>query len=206
MRFAKVFVALAATTMMLIGCASQKEPAEKAVAQIESSVAEFRADAEKYAADELKNVDESITKLKNSLASKDYSMVVKAAPSLASTVASLKQTVAAKKADADAMIAAATAEWGEISAKVPQMVEAIQSRVDILGKSKKLPKNVSQEAFDSAKSGLESMKSLWTEASGAFTSGDAVNAVDKARGVKAKGEEVNEIGRASCRERVCELV
>ena len=78
MRFAKIFVALAATTLMLTGCASQKEPAEKAMAQVESSVAEFRADAEKYAADELQRVDESITRLKNALANKDYNRFVKA--------------------------------------------------------------------------------------------------------------------------------
>ena len=148
MRFAKIFVALAATTLMLAGCASQKEPAEKAMAQAESSVAEFRADAEKYAADELQKVDQSITKLKNALANKDYSMVVKAVPSLNSTIASLKQSVAAKKADADAMMAAAQAEWTDLSAKVPQMVEAIQSRVDTLGKSRKLPANVDKATWE----------------------------------------------------------
>src|SRR3954468_16269745 len=99
MRIANLFVAFAATTLMMVGCASQKEPAEKAVAQVESSLAEFRADAEKYEADELKAVDESVTKLKNSLANKDYGSVVTAAPAINSNIASLKQTVAAKKAD-----------------------------------------------------------------------------------------------------------
>ena len=61
MRIAKTFVALTAITLMLAACANQKEPAEKAVAQVESSLAEFRADAEKYAAEELKGVDESVT-------------------------------------------------------------------------------------------------------------------------------------------------
>jgi hypothetical protein len=67
MRIAKMFVAFTVTALMLAACANQKEPAEKAVAQVESSLAEFRADAEKYAADELKSVDEAVAKLKANL-------------------------------------------------------------------------------------------------------------------------------------------
>jgi hypothetical protein len=62
--------------------------------------------------------------------------------------------------------------------------------VDILSKSKKLPKNVNQAAFDSAKSGLDSMKAAWAEATTAFSAGDAVAAAEKARQVKAQGAEV----------------
>jgi hypothetical protein len=70
------------------------------------------------------------------------------------------------------------------------MVDAIQSRVDILGQARKLPKNISQEAFDAAKSGLESMKATWAEATAAFASGDAVDAVSKANSVKQMGTDV----------------
>ena len=83
MRVAKLLVAFAATTLMLAACANQKEPAEKAVAQVESSLAEFRSDAEKYAADELKGVEDSVNKLKSSLEKKDYSSVVIGAPAVA---------------------------------------------------------------------------------------------------------------------------
>ena len=190
MRIAKIFVAFTATALMLAGCANQKEPAEKAVAQVESSLAEFKADAEKYAAEDLKGVEDSVTKLKSNLAKKDYSAVVIGAPAVASAVRSLKSTVELKKADMEATIAAAQTEWTDLSTKMPQMVEAIQSRVDILGKSKKLPKNVSQEAFDAAKAGLESMKATWSEATSAFASGDAVAAVSKANSVKQMGSDV----------------
>src|SRR5215216_2740186 len=129
MRIAKMLVALAASTLLLAACANQKEPAEKAVAQVESALAEIRADAEKYAAEDLKPVDESVTKLKKNLASKDYSGVVMGAPSVASSVRALKETVATKKADAEATLAAAQAEWSELNTSVPQMIEAIQSRI-----------------------------------------------------------------------------
>ena len=190
MRIAKMLVALAATTLMLAACASQKEPAEKAVAQVESSLAEFRADAEKYAADELKAVDTSVTKLKNNLAGKDYSSVVRSATAVASEVKSLKQTVATRKADMEATMAAAQAEWTDLSAKVPQMVEAIQTRVDTLSKSRKLPKNLDKAGFETVKTDLETMKTEWTEAGSQFASGMAADAVRKARAAKAKGDEL----------------
>jgi hypothetical protein len=147
MRIAKTMMALAAATLMLVGCASQKEPAEKAVAQVESSLAEFRADAEKYAADDLKAVETSVAKLKNNLVSKDYQAVVLGAPSVASEVNALKETVVTKKADAEAVMAAAQTEWAELSAKMPQMVESIQTKVDALTKTKKLPKDLDKAGF-----------------------------------------------------------
>ena len=133
MRIAKIFVALAATALVLVGCANHKEPAEKAMAQVESSLAEFRADAEKYAPDDLKGLDESITTLKTGFANKDYSEVLTAAPSrgirgnVAQGVASPRQRPTVKRS------------WprrrrnGRNSTpSVPPIVDAIQSRVDTL--------------------------------------------------------------------------
>ena len=190
MRIANLFVALAATSAMLVGCASQKEPAEKALAQIESSVEEFRADAEKYALDELQGVDESIARLKNSVANKDYSSVVRAAPALNSTISVLRETVATKKADAEALMAAAQAEWSDLSAKVPQMVQAIQTKVDALNKSRKLPKDMDRATWESVKTEFETMKTDWTDATAQFASGEAGEAVRKARDVKTKGDQI----------------
>ncbi len=191
MRIAKIFVALAASALMLAACANQKDPAEKAVAQVESALAEFRADAEKYASEELKGVDESLTHLKNNLAKKDYGAVVTGAPSVASAITSLKDTVAKAKADADAVMAAAQAEWGELSTSVPQLVEAIQSRVDTLSKSRKLPKNVDKATFETIKTDFETVKADWTAAASDFASGAAADAVRKERAARAKAEEIH---------------
>ena len=49
---------------------------------------------------------------------------------------------------------------------------------------------MNQESFEAAKATLESMKSLWAEASAAFDAGNAIVAADKARQVQAKGEKV----------------
>jgi hypothetical protein len=175
---------------MLFACASQKEPAEKAVAQVEASIAALKEDASKYAASELQGVEASLGALKDKLAGGDYKSVLAEVPKLQAAVTSLQSTVSEQKANAEAAMAAAKEQWISLSADVPKMVAAIQSRVDILDKSRKLPKNVSQSAFDSAKSGLDYMKTTWAEATSAFSSGDAVSAVDKANAVKQKGNEV----------------
>jgi septation ring formation regulator EzrA len=69
------------------------------------------------------------------------------------------------------------------------MVESIETRVDELSK-KKIRFKVSKEELESAKSGLEWMKSEWAAATAALNDGKQIEASDKAKAVKAKGEEV----------------
>jgi len=181
---------MAITMTMLGACSNQKEPAEHAVANIEASLDGIRADAQKYAADQLKTVDESVTRLKDNLAKKDYGAVMQVSPSVVGDVEALKSTVATAKADAEATLAAAQAEWNDLNASVPPMVEKLQARVDQLTKSHKFPKGMDKTAFEAAKTGLDTLKSEWTDAGSQFTSGQAADAVRKARDVKAKAEDL----------------
>jgi len=188
MRTIKI-VALAAAAM-LAACTSQKEPAERAVANIEASLNDVRADAQKYAADQLKSTEASVNRLKENLAKQDYSGVVVGAPSVASEVDALKSTVSTAKADADATLAAAQGEWNDLNTSVPPMVEKLQARVDQLAKTKKFPKGMDKAAFETAKTNFESLKTQWSEAASEFASGQAANAVRKARDAKAKADEL----------------
>lgn len=186
MRVARVLWALAATTLLVAGCGKMKNEATQAVSTIESSVAALKEDGEKYAPVAYKGVESTLAMLKDSLAKEDYKSVLAGTPELNKAVDSLKTAIASGKEQFES----ATSDWVVLNRDVPKMVEAIQSRVDILSKSKKLPKNVSQEAFDGAKSGLESMKTWWNEATAAATDGKPSEAVEKANAVKAKGLEV----------------
>ncbi len=185
--------ALLAVAMIGAGCAGQKEPATKALADVQSSLNTVRADAEKYAPGELQQADDAVASLDDSLARKDYKAVVAAAPAVAGRISALQQTVATKRGEMETAIAAATEQWTALSTDVPDMVSAIQSRVDVLSKSRSLPRNLSKENFQDAKDGLESMKSAWTEATALFGAGNAVDAVNKAQAVKEKGAEVLEL-------------
>jgi len=186
MRFSKMILAMAAATLLVAGCGKMKNEATAAVSSIESSVAAMQEDGTRYAPVAYQGVESTLATLKDSLAKEDYKTVLAGTPKLKEAVESLKTAIASGKEQFDA----ATTEWVAMSADVPQMVAAIQSRVDTLSSSKKLPKNVSKEAFDSAKSGLETMKATWAEASAAFTDGKPTEAAEKARAVKAKGAEV----------------
>ena len=190
MKISRVLLALAAVTLLATGCSMQKKPATEALSSIETSLAEIKDDAAKYAPDGLKGVESTLAQLKDSLAKEDYKSVLAGTPELTKAVASLKEAVVTGKAHAEEMLAAAKAEWESLSADVPKMVDAIQSRVDILSKSKKLPKGVDKDSFESAKLNLESMKVTWSDASSDAASGALTQAADKAKAVKAKGEEV----------------
>jgi hypothetical protein len=186
MRIAKVILGVVAATLLFTGCARQKDEATKALSAIETSVSALKEDGTKYAPVAYQGVESTLNTLKDSLAKGDYKSVIAGTPELNNAVDSLKTAIASGKEQFEA----ASAEWNSLSTDVPNMVSAIQSRVDMLSKSKRLPKNVSQDAFNSAKSGLDSMKSQWNEASAAYMDGKAAEAVEKARAVKAKGTEV----------------
>jgi len=183
---------LCAAVLIIAGCANLKEPATQAVASAESSLAALKDDAAKYAPDALASVEGEVAALKASLDKKDYKAVMASAPKVTTSITSLKDTVAAKKAEMEAALAS---QWTSLSADLPKMVEAIQSRVDTLSKSRKLPKNVDKAAFDAAKSGLESMKAAWAQAMSASSSGNIADAVAKGQAVKDKGTEImNQLG------------
>jgi hypothetical protein len=185
MKFAKVFLAIAASALLVTGCARQKDDATKALTSIEASVSSLKEDGMKYAPVAYEGIQSTLGMLKDSLAKEDYKSVMAGTPELNKAVDSLKTAIASGKEQ----FTAAAAEWSSMSADVPKMVEAIQSRVDILSGSKKLPKNVSKDALESAKSGLEWMKTTWAEATVAAANTPS-EAVEKAHAVKAKGAEV----------------
>jgi len=187
----KLYTGLLATlaAVLLVACINEKAPAEQAIASAEASLVQIRDAAQKYAPDQLQAVDTQLAGLKDSLAKGDYKAVVAGAPALNSAISSLKDAAAAKQQEAEDALAKAKDAWGPMSTEVPKMVDAIQSRVDILSKSHHLPKGVTKDSLASAKSSLDSMKSAWSDASNAATSGDYTTAMTKAQAVKDQASQ-----------------
>ena len=74
------------------------------------------------------------------------------------------------------------------------VLEDFGETVDALSGSK-LPKEITKETFETAKTELETTKATWAEATAAATAGDTQVAADKGRTVQAKGEELkNQLG------------
>lgn len=176
--------------VLVVGCMSQKEPAEQAVATAEAALVPLRDNALKYAPDQLKALDAQVATMKDNLAKGDYKSVIDAVPSFNTSLGGLREAVTAKAQEAEAALAKAKEGWGPISKDVPKMVDAIQSRVDILSKSHHLPKGVTKDTLSSAKSGLDAMKSSWSDASSAATSGDFTSAMSKAEAVKEQATTI----------------
>ena len=190
MKKQSVWLLATLAAVLVVGCANQKAPAEQAVAGAETALAAVRDDAQRYVPDQLQAVDAQLAALKDSLTKGDYKSVLTGAPTLNSAISSLKDAAEAKKADAEAALAKAKDAWGPLSAEVPKMVDAIQSRVTALSKSHHLPKGVTRDGLASAKSGVDSLKSMWSDASNASASGDFTTAVGKAQAVKDKAAEM----------------
>ncbi|HEX4389733.1 MAG TPA: hypothetical protein VH109_13990 [Steroidobacteraceae bacterium] len=188
----KQFVWLVAALMavLLVGCANDKAPAEQAIAGAEQALAATRDAAQKYAPDALQAVDSQLAQVKDMFAKGDYKSVMANIPALNTAIGSLKDTASAKMAEAQQAMAKAKDDWGSVSTDVPKMVAAIQSRVDVLSKSHSLPKGVTKDALASAKSGLDSMKSAWSDAMSAASGGDYSTAMSKAQAVKDQGSQI----------------
>lgn len=200
MNMSKFVLALLAASVLATGCAKQRAPATKAVESIEHSLADVRADAQKYAPDGLKGVESQLARVKSSLDAKEYDNVLAATPQLEKAVASLKDAVTSGKEHARLALATAKSEWATLNTEVPKMVEDIQTRVDELSK-KKFRIKVSKDELESAKSGLEWMKTEWAEATAASKSGKVTAAAEKAKAIKAKGQEVEKtLGMKESRE------
>ncbi len=80
--------------------------------------------------------------------------------------------------------------WDEMNAGLPGMVGAIQSRVDILSKARRLPSGLDKAAFENAKASLDTVNQTWSEATSAFSGGNLMEAVTKATAVKEKAAEI----------------
>ena len=189
------FQAIAYTLLALFAitaCTNQMEPAKKAIAGIEAAVAAAGIDAQKYIPDQLKTVTDQLAALKSKFDQKDYAGVLAAAPGLLTQAQGLlaAKDTAVKEAAAQAAAAQAAAEealktsWGALESTVPQAIAAVDSRVAILAKSKKLPANITTDALASAQSNLADAKSLWQQATTSQTAGKLNDAVASAQQAK----------------------
>lgn len=190
MKKSSLWVLAMLAAVFVTACQNQKAPAEQAIASAESALTNIRDMATRYAPDQLQAVDAQLNSAKDSLAKGDYKAVLAGMPALNSAISSLKDTATAKQQEVDAANDKAKDAWGPLSSDVPKMVDAIQSRVDILSKSHHLPKGVTKESLATAKSSVDSMKSAWGDASNAATSGDYSTAVSKAQAVRDQASQV----------------
>jgi hypothetical protein len=180
------YAVISMAAIILAACASQKEPAQKLIGDIEATVAAASTEAAKYVPDQLADVQAKLSGLKASFDKQDYAAVVTGGPAVLTAAQGLATAAAAKK---DEVLKALNDEWTGLAGSLPGDVSAIQSRIDLLSKksNKKQAKGID---LDAAKSGTADATSLWSKAQAAFAAGNLDEAVSTAKDVKAKVEAV----------------
>ena len=168
--------------LVLSACANQMEPAQQAIAGIDSAISAAAPDAGKYIPDQLAAVQTKLADLKTAFDNKDYKSVLAGAPGLLTDAQGLLGAAAIKKEE---VVKAMSAAWPALAASLPGLVASVTNRANALGKSKHLPAGVD---LATAKSGLADAASLWSKAQAAFAAGNVEEAVTTAKDVKAKAE------------------
>jgi hypothetical protein len=163
--------------LLLAGC-SQMEPAQQALAGVETALNAAGDQAAKYIPEQYAKVKASVDELKKSFDAKDYKAVLANAPAVLSAAKELGTTAAAKKDEAVKM---ATAEWTSLTAAVPGLIAAVQSRVNVLGNSKHPPSGVD---LNTAKASLSEATAGWSKAQSAATAGSIDDAAALGRAAK----------------------
>ncbi len=176
-------IGVLALVVLAAACGRQKAAAEAAVASADTAFGAIQAEAVKYVPDQAKAVADSLTATKDALAKGEYQTALTSAQALPAKITELGAAVTAKKNEL-------TAAWTSMSASMPKMVEAIQSRIGMLAKSRKLPAGLDKAKFEEAKAGLAQMTTAWTEATTAFGAGNLTDAIAKAESVKTKATTI----------------
>ncbi len=172
-------IALFVGTMMLAACSSDKGPAEVAVKAAEEAINGVKTEVGKLVPDQVKSLEDTLAAVKEKFGKGEYKAALAEAQTLTGKAKEVIEAAKAKKEELNKT-------WTELSGQLPKMVEAVQSRVDILSKSKKLPANLTTEKFEEVKTGLAAAKEEWTKALDGFKEGNIGEAVATATSVKEK--------------------
>jgi len=184
MKFYQALLPLVAA-MTIAGCGGSRGTAQSVIGQADAALTTAKEEASVIAPTELKAAEATLTHMKQSFDAREYKVVVADVPQFNAQMKTLKEAVASKQT----VEAAAAVEWSTLNEEVPKAVEAIQARVDSL-KPAALPKDVTKEELETAKTELETMKATWAEATAAASAGKTAEATDKGRIVQAKAEEL----------------
>ena len=176
-------MALLVVLVTLGGCATNKAPAEAAIAAADAAVKSAVADARAYVPDQATSLEASLAAVKEKFNKGDYTTATTEAKALTDRARDVASAATAKKTEM-------AKTWESLSVGMPQVVETIKGRVDILSQSKKLPADMTADKLAEAKSGLSEITQQWTEATEAAKGGNLTDAIAKGTLVKAKAADV----------------
>jgi hypothetical protein len=173
--------------LALGACANLQEPAKKVLADVESTLSAASVDAAQYAPEQYAAVNVKFADMKAAFDKQDYTAVIDGGPALLTETKGLADAAAAKKHE---VLEALNKQWTAAATELPQAVAAIEARLATIKKTHKLPKGVTKDAVAGATAAVAELKSAWTEATSAFGAGNVKSALDKAKALKARADEI----------------
>jgi hypothetical protein len=184
MRFTglRPLIALAAAGA-LGGCAMEKRNAEQAIAAADSTLQTVAVDAESYVPERYAAAGAKVTAAREDFTAGNYADALVKAQEATTEVEGLGAAITARKDEL-------TAAWTVLSDTLPGMVQAIQQRVDELGRMRRLPAGVTAQTLEGARTALQEMNGTWTQATEAFGAGKLVDATSLGATVQTKAAEV----------------
>ena len=164
------------STLGSIGCGG-KAAATAAVAAAQTAFDAVKEQTAKVMPAETQKLSDAIAAAKTDIDQGKIQEATEAAKGLPNQVKQLAEDAAKKKDEL-------TASWTSASTDLPAALAAVQTKVDALSKSKKLPAGLDAATFTGIKDSLTQAKQTWTEAQAAFTSGNLADALAKVGTIK----------------------
>lgn len=173
--------ALAALLLGLAACASQKEPAEAALAALETKFKETGAEIQKYLPERYAEVEASIASLRESVAAQDFGDVVAGA---AAAEDNLRRAVADARIKRAQVLVEMESEWAELTKSMPEMIAAMDKK--ITAQRGRPPQGMTAEAWKQTIADYDAAREAWSRAAAEMTSKTFEATVLAARDAKAK--------------------
>jgi uncharacterized phage infection (PIP) family protein YhgE len=181
-----LLILVVSISLFLAACTSSKEPATKAIKAAEDALTASRSEAEKYVPDQVKGVEDAIKAAKASFEKGNFDEALNTAKAIPEKVKEMNAAVAVRKENL-------ARNWAEISGGVPEMLDAIKSRLDELKAGKRLPKSMDKTKLERAEMHYEVAAMMWDEAKKVFSGGNPADVIPLATAAKEDAVKAMEI-------------
>ncbi|MEX0733843.1 MAG: hypothetical protein WD944_01770 [Steroidobacteraceae bacterium] len=179
-------VAALAGLLALAAC-SQKDPAQEAITAAENALNAVHEDAQRYVPERYAEVKAELDTARTAFNEERYADAIAAVRDLPAHAEELAKEAAAAK---EQRVSEINADWARLSGSLPERLAGIGSRLDELGKMRRLPEGMDKPLLEEAKAAFASAQTAWDEAGAAYTAGDLEVAVGKARAVEGMAQDL----------------
>ena len=171
---------LAALALLLAaGCSGQKGAADSALSAADLAVAGLPADAAKVAPEEVTPLTEAVAAARDQAAKGDYQGAIAGVKEIPARA----QALAARLPEMKARL---TAAMDTLSVAMPRNLAAIKSKLDALGKSKRLPRGLDAQQVQAARDTYAAATGEWDGITASFKEGELAGAMGRALALKAR--------------------